>query len=152
MPAEWLEPVRVLGMGLQRTSFHYPRSRRRFLAVVAVLVLVAACSQKTAPAAEPATATPIKHLVVIYQENISFDHYFGTYPHAANTDGQPFTAKPDTPAIDGLTPDLLTHNPNQHQPKRLGGPGQQLTCDQHHEYQREQLSVQRRCDGSVPKR
>ncbi len=25
-----------------------------------------------------ATATPIKHLVVIYQENVSFDHYFGT--------------------------------------------------------------------------
>ncbi len=31
------------------------------------------------------TATPIKHLVVLFQENISFDHYFGTYPHAANT-------------------------------------------------------------------
>ena len=26
------------------------------------------------------TSTPIKHLVVIFQENISFDHYFGTYP------------------------------------------------------------------------
>lgn len=25
------------------------------------------------------TATPIKHLVVIFQENVSFDHYFGTY-------------------------------------------------------------------------
>jgi phospholipase C len=128
-------------MGLQRTGFLYPRSRRRFLAVVAVLVLVAACSQKTTPAAEPATATPIKHLVVIYQENISFDHYFGTYPHAANTDGQPFTAKPDTPTVDGLTPDLLTHNPNWVKPFRLGGPLQQVTCDQHHEYQREQLSA-----------
>ena len=28
------------------------------------------------------TATPIKHLVVIFQENVSFDHYFGTYPYA----------------------------------------------------------------------
>ena len=28
------------------------------------------------------TATPIKHLVVIFQENVSFDHYFGTYPNA----------------------------------------------------------------------
>ena len=35
------------------------------------------------------TATPIKHVVVIFQENVSFDHYFGTYPNAANTDGQP---------------------------------------------------------------
>ncbi len=30
------------------------------------------------------TATPIKHLVVIFQENISFDHYFATYPNARN--------------------------------------------------------------------
>ena len=28
------------------------------------------------------TTTPIKHLVVIFGENISFDHYFGTYPNA----------------------------------------------------------------------
>ena len=28
----------------------------------------------------PKTATPIKHLVVIFDENNSFDHYFGTYP------------------------------------------------------------------------
>ena len=37
------------------------------------------------------TATPIKHLVVIFDENVSFDHYFGTYPFAANTDGPPST-------------------------------------------------------------
>ncbi|MGI8802861.1 MAG: phospholipase C [Solirubrobacteraceae bacterium] len=42
-----------------------------------------------AQAAGASTATPIKHLVVIFQENVSFDHYFGTYPHAANTSGQP---------------------------------------------------------------
>jgi phospholipase C len=35
------------------------------------------------------TATPIKHLVVIFQENVSFDHYFGTYPNAANPKGEP---------------------------------------------------------------
>jgi len=27
-----------------------------------------------------ATTTPIQHLVVIFQENVSFDHYFATYP------------------------------------------------------------------------
>src|SRR5262249_16087270 len=27
------------------------------------------------------TATPIKHLVVIFNENRSFDHYFATYPN-----------------------------------------------------------------------
>ena len=29
------------------------------------------------------TATPIQHLVVIFQENVSFDHYFATYPTAS---------------------------------------------------------------------
>ena len=33
------------------------------------------------------TSTPIKHVVVLFDENVSFDHYFGTYPYAANTDG-----------------------------------------------------------------
>jgi phospholipase C len=109
---------------------------------VAVLVLVAACSPKaTTPGAEPPTATPIHHLVVIFEENVSFDHYFGTYPRTANTDGQPFTARPDTPAVDGLTPDLLTHNPNSVQPMRLGGPAQQVTCDQDHAYQAEQSAA-----------
>jgi phospholipase C len=105
----------------------------------AVLALVAACAHRPAtPGAEPPTATPIHHLVVVFEENVSFDHYFGTYPHAANTDGQPFNARPDTPAVDGLTPVLLTHNPNSVQPMRLGGPGQQVTCDQDHAYLAEQ--------------
>ncbi len=34
------------------------------------------------------TTTPIKHLVVIFQENVSFDHYFATYPVAANVAGE----------------------------------------------------------------
>ena len=29
---------------------------------------------------EPNTAIPIKHIVIIMQENRAFDHYFGTYP------------------------------------------------------------------------
>ena len=56
-------------------------------------------------AASPAsTRTPVKHVVLIFQENVSFDHYFGTYPSAANTDGQPFAPAPGTPAVDGLPP------------------------------------------------
>ena len=39
------------------------------------------------------TKTPIKHVVVIFGENISFDHYFGTYPLAAN-DVNFFTEQP----------------------------------------------------------
>src|SRR5580692_3547787 len=51
------------------------------------------------------TATPIKHVVVIFGENISFDHYFGTYPNAANPLNEPqFHARPGTPSVNGLTP------------------------------------------------
>ena len=111
------------------------------------------------------TATPIKHVVVIFQENVSFDHYFGTYPNAANTDGRSFHAAPGTPAVDGLTPatdpslpaslhhttNLLTSNPNLDQPQRLdsnatgltGDAGGQLTCDQDHDYSDEQQAFDR---------
>ncbi len=27
---------------------------------------------------QPSSTTPIKHVVVIFQENVSFDHYFAT--------------------------------------------------------------------------
>ncbi|WP_316741625.1 alkaline phosphatase family protein, partial [Streptomyces sp. MK7] len=43
------------------------------------------------------TATPIRHVVVLFDENVSFDHYFATYPKAANTDGTRFTASRKTP-------------------------------------------------------
>ncbi|HVW40177.1 MAG TPA: alkaline phosphatase family protein [Amycolatopsis sp.] len=85
------------------------------------------------------TATPIKHVVVIFGENISFDHYFGTYPNAANTDGTPFHAAKGTPNVDGLNPHLLQDNPNAYDPKRLS-PGQALTCDQNHNYGPEQTA------------
>ena len=58
------------------------------------------------------TSTPIKHLVVIFQENVSFDHYFGTYPNAANGAGEPpFHAKRGTPNVNGLSGALLTNSP-----------------------------------------
>jgi phospholipase C len=85
----------------------------------------------------PATTTPIKHVVVIFQENISFDHYFGTYPNAANTDGSPFYASPNTPSVNGLNEFLLTQNPNLFNPQRLTH-SQALTCDQNHDYTPEQ--------------
>jgi len=87
----------------------------------------------------PPTTTPIKHVVVVFQENVSFDHYFGTYPKAANTDGTPFRGAPGTPSVNGLTQDLLTNNPNGMNPARLT-PAQALTCDQDHDYKDEQLA------------
>jgi phospholipase C len=87
------------------------------------------------------TATPIKHVVVLFDENVSFDHYFATYPQAANTDGTKFTASKNTPKdVDNLrTAGLLTKNPNQYAPKRLT-PSQALTCDQNHAYGPEQYA------------
>ena len=92
------------------------------------------------------TATPIKHLVVIFQENISFDHYFGTYPNAMNLSGEnPFHPEPGTPTVNGYSPALLTHNPNLNpgngtgatNPFRLS-PAQAGTNDQDHNYTPEQ--------------
>jgi phospholipase C len=93
------------------------------------------------PAAAVSTTTPIKHLVVIFQENVSFDHYFGTYPHALNPVGQPaFTARKGTPTVDGLSGALLTANPNLGNPQRLDR-SQALTCDMGHGYTDEQSAM-----------
>src|SRR5215471_19281529 len=57
------------------------------------------------------TATPIKHLVVIFQENVSYDHYFGTYPTAQNNPGEtPFKAKKHTPRNNNLLTPLDVNN------------------------------------------
>ncbi len=83
--------------------------------------------------------TPIKHIVVLFQENVSFDHYFGTYPHATNIKGEPqFKADPYTPSVNGLvSAGLLTNNPNSVNPFRLDHT-QAVTCDMNHEYTAEQ--------------
>jgi hypothetical protein len=66
------------------------------------------------PANAAKTATPIKHLVVIFNENVSFDHYFATYPSASNPPGEPrFVGVHGTPRVDSLaSANLLTKNPN----------------------------------------
>ena len=95
-----------------------------------------------------ATATPIQHLVVIFDENVSFDHYFGTYPVANNPAGEPkFKALPGTPTVNGLSNALLTFNPNLNpangtaasNPFRLDR-SQAVTSDQDHNYEDEQAA------------
>ena len=104
----------------------------------AVLVATPAVASAHGRGGHAATATPIKHLVVIFGENVSFDHYFATYPSAANTDGTSFTAARRTPAVNTLaTAGLLTSNPSLALPQRLGT-GQAVTCDQNHTYAAEQ--------------
>jgi phospholipase C len=101
------------------------------------------------------TRTPIKHVVVIFGENQTFDRYFATYPNAANVPGErswigiaasEFHAHPDTPTVNGLTSTLLYHNPNvtltgsEANPQRLG-PADGVTCDENHGYTAEQRAV-----------
>jgi phospholipase C len=94
------------------------------------------------------TATPIKHVVVIFGENISFDHYFGTYPNALNPPNEPkFIASSSTPTVNGYNTGLLTNNPNflnklgngtgATNPFRLDR-SQAATADQDHDYTPEQ--------------
>ena len=124
------------------------------LSVALAMTGLAVSSAGASPSVASATTTPIKHLVVIYQENVSFDHYFGTYPKAANTSGQPFKASSGTPKVNNLvttkgaggTGNLLTNNPNkdasstQVNPRRLdpANINDVLTCDQDHNYNAEQ--------------
>jgi phospholipase C len=83
-------------------------------------------------------ATPIKHLVIIFQENVSFDHYFATYPNATNPPGEPaFKLSSDTPSVNGLANPLLINNPNSANPFRLDH-SEAATCDQDHDYKAEQ--------------
>ena len=96
------------------------------------------------------TATPIKHLVVIFNENVSFDHYFATYPKAINPLGEPaFMTKPGTPKVNNLAnAGQLTNNPNftnkangkdAAEPFRLDRT-QAFTADQNHAYTAEQMA------------
>jgi phospholipase C len=93
------------------------------------------------------TATPIKHLVVIFDENVSFDHYFATYPVATNPPGEPrFAAAPGTPRVNNLaSAHLLTRNPNLNPRNGAGAANpfrldrtQANTADQNHGYTAEQ--------------
>jgi len=126
------------------------------LGVALSLPAAAGAAQATGQHGTGGTTTPIKHLVVIFQENVSFDHYFGTYPKAANTSGQRFRAAPGTPKVNNLldtpgaggTGNLLTNNPNkdatgnQVNPRRYdpANINDVLTCDQNHDYGPEQMA------------
>ena len=110
-----------------------------------------------------ATATPIKHLVVIFGENESFDHYFGTYPQAANPSGEPtekWVAPSNVANVNGYVRNALAadRQPQHHQrgQSRQGGFGglpasfmnpfrldraQFDTSSQNHAYTPEQLGT-----------
>ena len=127
---------------------------RQLLSVCLVATIaVVPVMTPAAHAADAKTATPIKHLVVIFGENRSFDHYFGTYPNALNPKGEPqFHAKPNTPTVNGLSNALLINNPNLNPANGSGASNpfrfdrsQANTQDMDHDYMAEQLAF----DGGV---
>jgi phospholipase C len=123
---------------------------RSFLSIATSAAMLAglAIDPALASANAVSTTTPITHVVVIFGENESFDHYFGTYPVAQNPPGQPrFVALPNTPSVNGLTPALLHSNPNLNPANGAGASNpfrlnrnQALTASQSHNYGPEQAS------------
>src|SRR5260370_13254552 len=88
------------------------RGTKLLARAISALAIASICAE---PAMAAGPVTPIQHVVVIFQENVSFDHYFGTYPMAMNTTaGEPiFHADPKTPSVNNLlAAGLLNKNPN----------------------------------------
>ena len=121
---------------------------RKTVALLAALLIALVPTVLPAYAGEDGsnTPTPIQHLVVVFQENVSFDHYFGTYPNPTNPSGEPtFHARPGTPTVNGYTHALLINNPNLNPLNGAGATNpfrldrsQAVTADQDHDYGDEQ--------------
>ena len=133
----------------QLKSLEAPRKTMALLLALSTALgptAIPAFAASKAPAKRPATATPIQHLVIIFQENVSFDHYFGTYPNATNPKGEPpFHGAPSTPSVNGLNNALLNLNPNLNPANGSGASNpfrldrsQAVTPDQNHDYTAEQ--------------
>ncbi|GAA4761738.1 alkaline phosphatase family protein [Stakelama sediminis] len=132
------------------------RSSARLAAFALTSLALTGVASAGQPQKPHKTATPIKHLVVIFQENASFDHYFGTYPVAANPSGEvAFHARPGTPGLPGAdavntlaSAHLLHDNPNATNPENgdnASGPfrldvTQAATQSQNHGYTAEQAA------------
>jgi phospholipase C len=101
---------------------------RRLATGIAALVIAAASTVTTVSAngkeGGDDTRSPIKHTIILFQENISFDHYFGTYGHGTN----------GIPAGATLTHTNGAQTWGPYAPKQLSGVTQERTCDVDHSY------------------
>jgi phospholipase C len=102
------EPTRadaVASGGADRPPWRQKRALIAALAalacVVAVVAIVPGGGSRSATGAETDPIHKIRHVVIIMQENRSFDHYFGTYPGANGIpmrNGEPTVCVPDPKA------------------------------------------------------
>lgn len=87
-------------------------------------------------------------MIVIFQENVSFDHYFATYPNAINSDGNtPFYALENTPTINGLSEFHMKNNTNLVNPFRMDKQDAMVvaSCDNNHTY----TAIQKSFNGGL---
>jgi phospholipase C len=57
-------------------------TRLAIISAVAIYLLTPLSRGSASPSQQAATNTPIEHLIVVMQQNHTFDNYFGTYPGA----------------------------------------------------------------------
>jgi phospholipase C len=89
-----------------------------------VAAISLAMSSSAGAESDNGTHSPIKHTIILYQENISFDHYFGTYGHGSN----------GIPAGSTLTHTNGIQTWGPYAPTQLSGITQSRTCDVDHNY------------------
>lgn len=107
---------------MELVRYNHPKNAGKFLTIAIALLLatptLAACSG-LASLAQNSDIHKIKHIVVIMQENRSFDSYFGTYPGADGIpmqNGMPTVCIPDPKTNQCVKP---FHDPND---RNGGGP------------------------------
>jgi phospholipase C len=131
---------------MSNTLPEFTFSKKLIALLTAFLIAVGPTVTPVFAARPAAVPTPIQHLVIVFQENISFDHYFGTYPNAANPAGEPrFHPDRNTPTVNGFSNVLLNNNPNLNPANGSGATNpfrldrtQAVTADQDHDYLDEQ--------------
>jgi phospholipase C len=135
---------------IQKLKSDAPRKTLAMLLAMTIALgptaIPALAAPKSAATAAGTPATPIQHLVVIFGENVSFDHYFGTYPVALNPEHEPrFEGAVNTPTVNGLNNALLHANPNLNPANGTGASNpfrldrsQAATNDMDHSYTPEQ--------------
>ena len=132
------------------------------LAALLWLVL-GGCAERAATASAAGGRVPIEHIIVLFQENRTFDHYFGHFPGAdglANVrhpqldkTGRPYDALPPPLAMNLQDPDPRFRDPLPNRPFDLGKivPPAQPTADPAHQFFRmqRQYGPERRMDRWV---
>jgi phospholipase C len=81
--------------------------------ILALVLLLTACAADNTGLTMPAPGTKLRHVIIIMQENRTFDSYFGTYPGA---DGIPSACVPMP------NPKQCIHPYHDHNDRNVGGP------------------------------